>query len=124
MIKRLATMFFIFYFSLQVYGYEDYIVTTKGKLTDISIEDNTVVDVYPLITIMNDKNTLIISPLKIGKTRVCVLKNGKEKVMFNIEVKEEETLINEVKGFEMLSIDQPDEERFILDEPPLLKEIQ
>lgn len=107
-----------------VFAFEDYVIITNGKLTDISIEDNTIVDVYPLITVMNDKNTLMVSPLKIGKTRVCVLKNGKEKVMFNIEVMEDKTIIGEVKGFDILSIDEPDDGSFVLDEPPLLKEIK
>ncbi len=109
---------------MPVQAFEDYIITTNGKLTDISIEDNTIVDVYPLITIMNDKNTLMVSPLKVGKTRVCILKNDKEKIMFHIEVTENKTIIDEVKGFEILALDTPDsEEEFELDEPPMLREI-
>ena len=117
--KLIATL--ILLLTLQAHAFEDYIITTNGKLTDISIEDNTIVDVYPLITIMNDKNTLIVSPLKVGKTRICVLKNGKEKVLFNIEVNENKTFINDVANFEIFSIDKPVEE-FQLDEPPKLRE--
>ena len=73
---------------------------------------------------MNDKNTLMVTPLKEGKTRVCFLKNNKEKVMFNIEVSEEKTLIDEVEGFDILSLDSPVEENFILDEPPIFKEVK
>jgi hypothetical protein len=109
---------------LPAQAFEDYIITTKGKLTDISIEDNTIVDVYPFITVMNDKNTLFVSPLKIGKTRFCVLKNGKEKIMFNIEVQENNTIIDKVTGFDILALDTPEENSFELDEPPLLKEVQ
>lgn len=109
---------------LPVHAFEDYIITTNGKLTDISIEDNTIVDVYPLITVMNDKNILIISPLKVGKTRFCVLKNNKEKVMFNIEIFETKTKIDKVKGFEILAIDTPVEHNFILDKPPTIKEVE
>lgn len=114
----------IFLTALQAHAFEDYIITTKGKLTDISIEDNTIVDVYSLITLMNDKNTLMVSPMKIGKTRVCVLKNGKEKILFNVEVRENKTIIDEVNGFEILSLDSPDGGEFELDEPPMLKEVQ
>ena len=120
--NRFLITVFIFAISLQAHAFEDYIITTNGKLTDISIENNKIVDVYPLITIMNDKNTLIVSPLMVGKTRVCVLKNNKEKVLFNIEVQQNKTIIDEVKGFEILSIDSPlQEDDFILDEPPLWK---
>ena len=121
--KFLITIF-ILCFSLQAQAFEDYIITTNGKLTDISIEDNTIVDVYPLITIMNNKNTLIVSPLKQGKTRFCVLKNNKEKIMFNIEIQRNKTIIDNVKDFEILSFDIPDSDEFILDEPPTFKEVE
>ena len=106
--------------ALQTHAFEDYIITTNGKLTDINIEDNTVIDVYPLITIMNDKNTLIVLPLKLGKTRFCILKNGKEKVLFNVEVLAHRTIIDSVEGFEILSLDEPEADEFEIDEPPLL----
>lgn len=123
MIKKLiATL--IFFMALQAQAFEDYIITTNGKLTDISIEDNTIVNVYPLITIMNDKNTLIVSPLKTGKTSFSVLKNNKERFVFNIEVDETNTKIDDVKGFEIIAIDEPDNEEFELDKPPTLKEVK
>ena len=121
--NKFLTIIFVLCFSLQAQAFEDYIITTNGKLTDISIENNKIVDVYPLITIMNEKNTLMVSPLQVGKTRVCVLKNNKEKIMFHIEVEEDKTTIKEVEGFEILSLDSPNEEDFILDEPPMLKEV-
>lgn len=111
----------IFLSTLQAQAFEDYVITTNGKLTDISIEDNTIIDVHPLITISNSKNTLIVSPLKSGKTRFCVLKNNKEIVMFNVEVSENKTTIDSVKGFEILAIDSPFEE-FVLDLPPNTQE--
>ena len=114
----------ILFSNLQANAFEDYIISTNGKLTDISIENNKIVDVYPLITVMNEKNTLMLSPLQVGKTRVCVLKNDKEKIMFNVEVKENETIIDEVEGFDILSLDSPIKEEFQLDEPPILKEAQ
>lgn len=122
--KKLILIILIFFLTLQVQAFEDYVIMTNGKLTDISIEDNSVIDVYPLITVMNDKNTLMLSPLKIGKTRFCVLKNNKEKVMFNVEVLEEKTIISEARGFEILSLDDPEGEKFELDEPPIWKEVR
>ena len=105
--------------TLSVYAYEDCFVTNTGNLTDISIEDNTIVDVYPMVTIMNDKDTLIFHPLKTGKTRVCVLKNNKNIIMFNVMVTELETIVDAPDGFEVLTIDKPfDEFEFTLDEPP------
>lgn len=102
-----------------VFAYQDCLITTDGKLTDISIENNSIVDVYPLITVMNEKNTLIVHPLDVGSIRFCVLKNNKNIVMFNIKITKNETVIDDVEGFEILPIDKPfnDEERFELDKP-------
>ena len=110
--------------AIPAYAYEDCLITTNGKLTDISIEHNDIVDVYPVVTVMNEKNTLFDHPLKAGETRVCVLKNGKEKVMFNIKITPDKTEIEDVKGFDILKLDPPpmqDEEE--LDPPPMLREI-
>lgn len=119
MFKKFISIILIFLTTLAVQAYEDCIIFNKGKLTDISIEDNSVVDIYPLITIGNDKNTLIVHPLKTGNTRFCVLKNGKDIIMFNIDITEYGTKISEKDGFEIYTLDSPlDEPDFALDEPP------
>ena len=108
-------------------AFEDCMISTDGKLSDISIEHNDIIDVYPIFTIMNEKNTLFVHPLKTGKTRFCVLKNGKQKVMFNVEVTEEGTTIGEVAGFEILVLDIPSdvEEAELMRDlpmPPMLRD--
>ena len=100
-----------------VFAFQDCIIESDGKLTDISIENNTIVDVYPIFTIMNERNTLYIHPLKEGQTRICVLKNVKQKVMFNVQITENETTIDDIEGFDILTIDEPPEE-IDIDEPP------
>lgn len=106
---------------LPAQAFEDCVVSADGKLSDISIEKNDIIDVYPIFTIMNEKNQLYVHPLKEGKTRFCVLKNGKEIVMFNVEVNEDNTVIDEVEGFEVLPVDFPPgaEEDLPFDLPPL-----
>ena len=123
--KILLTLTILTNIISNVSAFENYIVTTNGKLTDISIEYNDIINVYPLITLYNEKNTLMVQPLKIGKTRFCVLKNNKEKIMFEVEVLKDKTIINNVQGFEILSLDMPpltenlfNMENFVLDEPP------
>ncbi len=99
--------------TLSSQAFEDCVVSTDGKLSDISIEQNDIVDVYPIFTIMNEKNQLYVHPFREGKTRFCVLKNGKEIVMFNIEITENNTVIDDVDGFEVLSVDFPPEELYL-----------
>ena len=110
----------ILFMNSTVFAYEDCIISTKGKLTDISIEHNDKIDVFPLTTIMNEKNTLILHPLKSGSTRFCVLKDGKDKIMFNVKVETDKTTVEPVEGFDILTVDcPPDLYEYELDEPPL-----
>ena len=60
----------------------------------------------------------MVLPLKVGKTKVSVVKNNKDKIIFNIEVLENKTIIDKVEGFEILALDIP-MEGFELDEPPI-----
>jgi hypothetical protein len=125
--KNYFKIFFVFMIlSMPVYAFEDCIITTDGKLTDIKIQHNDIINVYPLITVDNDKNTLIIEPLKAGETKFTVLKNNKDKYLFNVNVTEDKTTVEVVEGFGILSIDTPpniQEEDFELDEPPVEKTI-
>ena len=118
MIKWFISIFFIFFITLQVQAFEECIITTNGKLTNISVVDDSIVEINSLITIMNEKNTLMVLPLKVGKTKVSVVKNNKDKIIFNIEVLENKTIIDKVEGFEILALDIP-MEGFELDEPPI-----
>ena len=110
--------------TLPTHAFEDYIITTKGRLTNISIEDNSILNVYPLITIMNNKNTLMVTPLKTGKTSFSVLKNNKDKITFNLEITDDKTTVEKVDGFEILSLDIPEVNEFELDKPPVYKEVK
>lgn len=121
MLKKFLTVIFLIFFTiLESQAFEDCIVFTKGKMTDIRVEDNTMLDVYPLVTIYNEKNTLVVHPLKEGNTRFCILKNNKDIVMFNVNITEFETVIDSKDGFEIYTLDKPfDEFEFTLDNPPL-----
>lgn len=110
------------FLSLQAHAFEECVITTKGKLTDIKIENNQIINVYPLITIMNNKNTLFVKPLKEGETNFSVLKNGKKIYNFNVKITENRTQIDDVEGFIIQTLDLPPNLfNFKLDEPPLLK---
>ena len=107
--------------TVPAYSFEDSIISTNGKLNDIKIQYNDIIDVYPLITIMNDKNTLIVHPLKQGVTKFSVVKNEQDKYVFNVEINDEGTYIEPVEGFDILSVDKPPDTYgylFDLDMPP------
>jgi hypothetical protein len=105
--------------STPVFAFEDGLISTDKKLSEIKIQDNTVIDVFPLYTIMNEKNTLIVHPLKAGKTKFSVVKDGKKTYVFNVKVTEDETIIDAVEGFDIFQIDcPPNFYEFELDIPP------
>ena len=119
--KKYLVLFALSMLSLPTFAFEDYIITTDGMLTDIKIQHNDIINVYPLITVDNNKNTLIIEPLRAGESKFSVIKNNKDKYLFNVKVTEEKTDVEVVEGFGVLSIDVPPnlyEEYFDLDEPP------
>ena len=119
MIKKLLYTFMFFTIILQANAFEDSIITTNGKLSNIKIEDNTIIEIYPLITIMNEKNTIIVQPLKEGFTTFTVMKNGKQEYKFEVNVNKKNTQISNNEDFEILSLDiPPQEELEFLDFPP------
>lgn len=124
MIKKILILLSIFSINLQAQAFEDYIITTNGKLTNIKIENNQIIDVFPLITVMNEKNTLIVHPLKEGTTCFSIKKNMTESFLFHVKVLKDETIIAPVDGFNILPLDEPpiilD---YAIDKPPIIKNI-
>jgi len=105
--------------NLQAQAFEDCIIMADVPLVDIRIENNKIIDVCPLVTVMNEKNILIVHPMLEGITRFSVWKNYKEQVIFNVEVTESNTYIAPVDGFNIFTLDEPpQEEDFVLDLPP------
>ena len=93
--------------SLSVFAYEDCLITADGKLTNIKVENNQILDVFPLITVMNEKNMIIVHPLKEGLTGFTVIKDEKDKYLFTVNVTEDETSVSKNEGFTVLSLDEP-----------------
>lgn len=121
--KFFLTFIFVFMTTLSVFAFEDYVIITDGKMTNINIEDDTVIDILPLVTIMNEKDTLIVTALKCGSTNFSVLKDGKDRVMFHADINENETKISSADGFEIVRFDNPPAMYEVeIDAPPLSSE--
>ena len=102
------------------FAFEDCLISTDAKLTEIRIEHNDIIDVCPIFTLMNEKNMLYLHPLKVGESKFSVLKGGKNKYTFSVKVDSEKTTIEDVDGFDILTVDTPpDVYEFELDEPPI-----
>ena len=121
MLKKIFIFLSLFIFSnIQAQAFEDYLIISDSKLVDIRIDNNKIIDVYPLITVMNEKNILVVHPLTTGTTRFSLLKNDKERVNFHVYVENDKTHIGNVDGFNILALDEPPTEEFELDLPPVL----
>ncbi len=119
MLKKIFSIIAIILTVLNANAYEDCIISSDDKLTDINVEGNGIINVFSLITIMNEKNTIIVHPLKAGQSSFDLLKGEKERIRFNVKVTEDSTYIAPVKGFEILTIDcPPDFFEYELDLPP------
>ena len=118
MIKKICYTVLILMLTLQAQAFEEYIIAADGKLTDISIENNKIVDVFPIVTIFNEKNMLMVHPLQKGETKFSVVKNGKQKFEFNVCVEDDRTKVEGSDKFLILSLDLPPMGDLSLDMPP------
>lgn len=119
--KKIIMILLIFFSALQANAFEDLILSSNEKMTDIKIENNQIINIHYLTTILNEKDTIFINPINIGETSFSLIK-ANEKYTFNIKVDEDETFINNIEGFEIVSLDTPPQILdFEIDPPPVLK---
>ena len=119
--KKIILTTLIFITSLQAQAFEDFVLSTDTKISNITIKDTSVININPLPTILNEKNTLFIIPQKIGETSFSLQKDGKI-FNFNVVVKDNETIISENDEFEIVSLDtHPQILDCEIDTPPVLK---
>lgn len=119
--KKLIIIFLIFLTSLQAQAFEDFILSADSKISNIKIEDTSIININPLATILNEKNVLFITPQKIGKTSFSLQKNDKT-YKFDVVIKENETIISKNNEFEIISLDTlPQIFDYQIDVPPIFK---
>ena len=104
--KKIILIFLIFFFTLQAQAFEDVILSAEEKISNIKIEEDSIINVNHLTTIQNKKNILFILPKREGKTKLFLTKKNKQYV-FEIEVKKEKTYVEKKEDFEIVSLDTP-----------------
>lgn len=119
--KKLIIIFLIFLTSLQAQAFEDIILSTDGKISNIKIENASIININPLTTIQNERNTLFITPVKTGETNFSLKKMNKI-YNFNVNVEENKTIISENETFEIIPLDtHPSILDYQVDLPPVLR---
>ena len=104
--KKIILIFLIFFFTFQAQAFEDVILSAEEKISNIKIEEDSIINVNHLTTIQNKKNILFILPKREGKTKLFLTKKNKQYV-FEIEVKKEKTYVEKKEDFEIVSLDTP-----------------
>lgn len=120
--KSFLTIALILISTLQTQAFEEYILSTEGKLSKINIENSEILKIEPVITIDNSKNTLFITPLKEGETKFSVVKDNVEKITFDVKINEENISFSQIDGFDIVAFDTPPVILDCnLDKPPVIK---
>ena len=120
--KSFLTIALILVSTLQTQAFEEYILSTEGRLSKINVENEEILKIQPIITIDNSKNTLFITPLKEGETKFSVVKNSLEKITFDVKIDEKKANFSQVEGFYIVAFDAPPVILDCnLDEPPMIK---
>ena len=127
--KNLLIIFSILLLSANsTFAFEDCVLSSDTKLTNLKVEPEEIVNINPIYTIKNEKNMFILQPTKIGKSKLKFTRNNDENIVLDIEVTEDETIIDKIDGIEIFSLDSIENnenninEDFELDPPPILEE--
>lgn len=91
---------------LPVCAFENYMIISEMPVKSVYAEDTKILDIKPVFTIDNEKNILILTAKKSGKTKIYLNLNGATKIL-NVNVNKNSTEIKPEKGFEYYSIDEP-----------------
>ena len=107
---------------MPVYAFEDCIIASDARMTDVRVKNPEILEVHTLVTVMNEKNTLVVHPLGVGSTHFSVMKDDRL-FDFRVDITEDETIVEEKDGFEVMALDSPPEVLdYELDRPPLLRD--
>ena len=105
---------------LSAYAYEDFLISVGDIVAQIKNNSPEIIDVKTQVTIMNERNLVIVTCLKegIGKFSL-MLENGKVED-FQVTVNKKESKIETSANFEIFTIDDISKE-WELDLPPGVK---
>ena len=103
---------------LQTFAFEDCVITTSEKVSEIKVEDDSILNARPLVTIENKKNIIFINPLSVGETKIYITRDNNQKATLEVKITETETIISQEDDFEIISLDMPPEVLEI-DLPPI-----
>lgn len=104
--KRIILSLLISMISLPTLAFDDYVIISARPIRYVNVQNDEILTIRPVSTIDNDKKLLIMSPQKVGKTKINVF-SGEEVRTIEVNVTEKSTEIQPTDGFEYYIIDEP-----------------
>ena len=86
------------FISNSAFSFENYIITSENKITNVENKTPDIIDVKILTTIMNEKNTVIVECKKAGKGEFVLTSRGMLD-KFTVNSSEEKSTIVYPKGY-------------------------
>ncbi len=100
----------------KVFAFDDYVVHTTKPVNKVVSSDRNIVTANVLVTIMNEKDTILISPKSEGKA-ILIFEFKDETITVPVTVKKNRTAFKKNTGLEFVKLDPPPQ-LFQIDLPP------
>ena len=123
--KLFFISFFItlcFAFIPKVFAFDNYLLHTDKPVKKIISSDSNIITANVLVTVMNEKDTVIITPKHVGKAVLTFYFND-ETVEIPVTVKKGKTVFKRKPKFNFIKIDDPPQ-LFQIDLPPKVEGIK
>lgn len=115
----------LFYFAIilmcaifipKVFAFDDYVVHTIKPVSKVVSSDRNIITANVLVTIMNEKDTILISPKSEGKA-ILIFEFKDETITVPVTVKKNRTVFKKNTRLEFVKLDPPPQ-LFQIDLPP------
>lgn len=100
----------------KVFAFDDYVVHTTKPVNKVVSSDRNIITANVLVTIMNEKDTILISPKGEGKA-ILIFEFKDETITVPVTVKKNKTIFKKNTGLEFVKLDPPPQ-LFQIDLPP------
>ncbi len=113
--KKLCLSLILIIFGSTAFG-ANYIITSDRPVKAVYVRNEDILTAKPLYTLNNDKENIVVSVKKDGKTAILVNRFDEE-IILDVRIKDGEMKLKNDKGFEYFPIDNPPEALEILPPP-------
>lgn len=104
--KKLILILSILLFQSQAYALEDCIIISDNIVKSVKSSDENIAYVKPFYSIDNQKNIILVKAKNTGKAFLTIETKDEETVI-EINIKDNETLIQQKEGFSSYILDIP-----------------